>query len=285
MIRPGWLPFLMLLAGCMNHYVLHPRETPPGAQSWSETHTYGDLQVRMIWVRPPAPGPLPVVIVHPEAGHDATEMRGVLNDLSRAGYLAVAADYRRRGRDNLIPWRDPDDPRRVMDRVLAHPDVDRERVGLLGFSQGGVFSLLIAAYDRRAAAVVAYYPVTDFEAWLRQENAGFGRRQVFRIIRAGFRRASGAKSDAELATTLRRASPMHQAETIDVPVLLVHGERDSSAGVEESKRLAARLQELGKPVELLIVPGAGHVFNFRDRKQAALAWSETLRFLNQNLRP
>jgi dienelactone hydrolase len=279
---------VLLLAGCVDHYLVHPRRPPAGAQSWNEVAVDGDLLMRLEWVRPAGRGPLPAVIVHPEAGHKAADMRGVLHELARAGYLAVAADYQRRTgtrwRESLFPWRDPADPRRVIDRVRAHPDVDPRRVGLLGFSQGGVLSLLIAAYDGGAAAVVAYYPVTDFESWLEAPGAGPGRRLVFRLIHAGFRRASGARSEAELQALLRRASPLRQAESIKIPVLLVHGDRDSSASVEESRRLAQRLADLRRPVELLVIPGAGHVFNFRDRRQAGLAWGATLAFLDRHLR-
>jgi dienelactone hydrolase len=278
----------LLLAGCVDHYLVHPRRPPAGAQRWTEVAVAGDLKIRLEWVRPAGPGPLPTVIVHPEAGHQAAEMRGVLHDLAKAGYMAAAADYQRRTgarwRENLIPWRDPADPRRVIDRVRAHRDVDPRRIGLLGFSQGGVFSLLIAAHDGSAAVVVAYYPVTDFENWMEAAGAPLPRRLVFRLIRVGFRRASGARSDAELQALLRRASPLRQAEFIRAPVLLVHGSRDNSADVEESRRLAQRLAELGRPVELLVIPGAGHVFNFRDRRQARLAWDATLAFLDRHLR-
>ena len=202
--------------------------------------TIETLRIRLEWVRPAKLGPLPVVIVHPEAGYRAADMRGILNDLAAAGYLAVAADYQRRKgnrwRQSLFPWQDPDDPKRVIDRVRAHPDVNRERIGLLGFSQGGVFSLLIAAYSGRAAAVVAYYPVTDFERWLKAPDAELGRRLVFGIIRIGFRRAIGAKSDKELQTLLRRASPFWQATSIRAPVLLVHGDHDGSAEIDDSRR-------------------------------------------------
>ncbi len=283
------LLFALLLAGCVDHYVLHPRRPPEGARSWSEVVTEGDLRMRLDWVRPAGSGPLPTVIVHPEAGYHAADMRGVLHDLAKAGYLAVAADYQRRVRErwrgSLFAWRDPGDPLRVIERVRAHPDVDPKRIGLLGFSQGGVFSLLIAAYDGGAAAVVAYYPVTDFETWLEAAGSGLGRRLVFSVIRLGFRRASGARSDLELQILLRRASPLRQAESIRTPVLLVHGSRDGSAGVEESRRLAKRLAELGRPAELLVIAGAGHVFNFRDRRQASLAWDATLAFLDRHLRP
>lgn len=279
---------VLFFSGCVNHYVMHPRSAPAGARSWSEVSVEGDLRMRLEWVRPAGSRPLPTVIVHPEAGHRAADMRGVLHDLAKAGYLAVAADYQRRvggrWRESLFPWRDPGDPRRVIERVRAHPDVDPRRIGLLGFSQGGVFSLLIAAYDGGAAVVVAYYPVTDFETWLEAEGSGLGRRLVFSLIRVGFRRASGARSDLELRMMLRRASPLRQVESIKTPVLLVHGSRDGSAGVEESRRLANRLAELGRPVELLVIAGAGHVFNFRDRRQAGFAWKATLAFLDRYLR-
>jgi dipeptidyl aminopeptidase/acylaminoacyl peptidase len=215
-------------------------------------------------------------------------MLGILNGLARVGYLAVAVDYQRRQRNrwrqSLFPWQDSADPRRAISLVRAHPDVDANRIGLLGFSQGGVFSLLIAAYDGRAAAVVAYYPVTDFEDWLQAKDASLGRRLVFQMIRLGFRRASGARSDSELQAKLRRASPFWQAGSIRTPVLLVHGDRDASAGIEESRRLAQRLRELQRPVQLLVIRDAGHVFNFRDRHQAAVAWEATLAFLDGHLR-
>ena len=279
---------VLLLAGCVDHFLVHPRQPPAGAQNWKEVAVDGDLLMRLEWVRPAGRKPLPAVIVHPEAGHKAADMRGVLHDLARAGYLAAAVDYQRRTgirwRESLFPWRDPADPHRVIDRVRAHPDVDPQRVGLLGFSQGGVLSLLIAAYDGGAAAVVAYYPVTDFESWLEAPGAGLGRRLVFRLIHIGFRRSSGARSDAEFQALLQRASPLRQAGCIKVPVLLVHGDRDTSASVDESRRLAQHLADLRRPVELLVISGAGHVFNFRDRRQSSLAWDATLAFLDRHLR-
>ena len=81
--------------------------------------------MRLEWVRPADGRPLPAVIVHPEAGHQASEMRGVLHDLAKAGYLAAAADYQRRAgtrwRESLFPWRNPADPRRVIDGCALIP--------------------------------------------------------------------------------------------------------------------------------------------------------------------
>lgn len=217
-------------------------------------------------------------------------MRGVVRDLAEAGYLAVAADYRREKggvyRNTLFTWQDPDDPRAVYDIVRAHPQVDPARIGFVGFSQGGVYSLLIAAYTGGAAAVVAYYPVTDFESWLAESGGeSRGRRLVFRLIRRHFRKVLEARSDAELSEKLARASALRQAELLRAPVLLIHGDRDTSASLSESERLMARLRELGREVDLLVIPDAGHVFNFRDREKARVAWEATRTFLDRHLHP
>jgi dipeptidyl aminopeptidase/acylaminoacyl peptidase len=280
----------LLLSGCLNHYIFHPRTDPPAVQTWSGTAVRGKLLIRLEWARPQGEGPFPAVIIHPEAGHVAREMRGVARDLARAGYLAVAADYRRerRGvyRSSLFTWQDPEDPTAVLDLVLRRADVDRARIGLLGFSQGGVYSLLIAAYTGRAAAVVAFYPVTDFETWLAESGGeSRGRRFVFRLIRRHFRKQSGATDEEDFRRRLARASALRQAESIRAPVLLIHGERDTSADIAESRRLADRLRELGREVELVAIPDAGHVFNFRDREKARMAWEATIRWLDRYLKP
>jgi dienelactone hydrolase len=284
----------LLLAGCVDHALGHPRTAPAGVAEWRETAVRGKLRIRLEWAAPsppPAEGsgdPLPTVIVHPEAGHDAREMVPVLRDLAAHGYLAVAADYRRaiRGwyRETLFAWRDLGDPRAVWNIVRAHDRVDPARIGLLGFSQGGVYSLSIAALTGEAAAVVAYYPITDFESWLDAPGAGGGRRLAFRLIRQHFVKQSGARDEAEFRTLLGRASPLRHAEQIDAPVLLIHGDRDRSAEVEHSRRLAARLHELGREVELIEVPDAGHVFNFRNLEKAESTWKATLAWLDRYVR-
>jgi dipeptidyl aminopeptidase/acylaminoacyl peptidase len=280
----------LLLAGCVDHALAHPRTRPPGVDESHEQRVLGKLLVRLEWAWPSgaAAARRPAVLVHPEAGHGADEMRAVLRDLAARGYVAVAADYRRaergRYRDTFFTWRGPEDVRAVYDLVAADPRVDPDRIGLVGFSQGGVYSLLLAAETGTPAAVVAYYPVTDFAEWLAAADRTRRERLVFRLVRRHFYRQSGAGSPAAFEAMLARASPLAQAERIRAPVLLVHGDRDRSAHVAESRRLAARLGELGREVELLVVPDAGHVFNFRDERQAETAWRATVAWLDGHLR-
>ncbi len=274
----------------MNNYAIYPRVVPPSVIVSTEARDSGPLRIHAETAAPAGPGPFPAVLVHPAGGERATELRGVITDLAMHGYLAVAVDYERliegKYRRTLFPFREEADLMRAVALLEADPRADRARVALMGFSQGGVFSLLIAAEVPQAAGVVAYSRVTDYAGWLDDPRYGAGKRLVFHFIRKRFYEQSGARNQDEFHRMLRRASPLRQAERIRVPVLLVHGRRDRSAPVAESQRLAERLEALQRDVTLREVPDAGHVFNFldKDAQKARPAWDETVRWLDAHVR-
>lgn len=276
------------VAGCSSyfpdHYLVHPHEPAPGVVSWSETLTRDPLRIHVRGARPPGGGLFPAVIVHPEGGKTADDMQGILWDLAGRGYVAIAADYERlldgAYRRNMFVWRSDADALAILDIARGYAEVDPERIGLLGFSQGGIYSLLLAAHaPERVHAVVAYYPVTDFPVFLSRPRIAWS------PVGWWFRRESGAKSDAEYDRMLRTASPYYVAEAITAPVLLIHGDRDTTAPLAESERMAERLRALHKPVQLLVVPGGRHIFNFRQPREAALAWTATIDWLDAYLLP
>ena len=272
-----------------NHYLVHPQQPPAGVVTWSDDVKRDQLLVHLEGARPPGRGPFPTVLVHPEGGKTADDMKGIIWDLAGQGYLAIAADYQRlldgRYQRNMFVWRSPSDATAIVELASTNPDVDPQRIALLGFSQGGVFSLLIAAYaPDRIKAVVSYYPVTDFPRWLGQAQPNPFRGIAFAVIRWYFRRESGAESEAEFQTMLQRASPYYVAESIQAPVLLIHGDHDTTAPVEESQRMADRLAAAGKQVKLVVVPNAVHIFNFRQPEAARTAWEATLDWLDRHVR-
>ena len=108
---------------------------------------------------------------------------------------------------------------------------------------------------------------------------------MFRVIEWHFRRESGAATDAQFEEMLRRGSAMSYVDAIRAPVLLIHGADDTSAPVEESRRLERALRDRGREVELIVVPGAGHVFNFKQQDMARETWDETLEWLRAHLSP
>jgi dipeptidyl aminopeptidase/acylaminoacyl peptidase len=69
-------------------------------------------------------------------------------------------------------------------------------------------------------------------------------------------------------------------EHIQAPVLLIHGEKDRTSPLEQVQRLCAKLRSAGKNCELLIIPGAGHVFNFRDEEKGRNALFYSIDYLS-----
>ena len=279
---------LMQASGCMDTFLIYPDHDPPGIVIRSQDVARGPLLMHLEWAQPPGAGPFPTVIVHPPGGGLATEMKGVIRDLARHGYLSVAVDYQRfldgHFQRNTFAWREPSDPFAALELVRAEPRIDRGRIAALGFSQGGIYSLLMAAYSPDVKAVVAYYPVTDFRMWFDTERR-WSRRMVFDVIEWHFLRESGATSSAEFEEMLRMGSAMTYVDSLRAPILLVHGADDTSAPVEESRRLERALRDRGRDVELIVVPGAGHVFNFKQHDLAQRAWDATLDWLDHHLPP
>jgi dienelactone hydrolase len=283
---------LILLVGCAqaNHYLIHPRKPAPEVILWSADFARDELKVHIEGARPPGGGPFPTVLVHPEEEKTASDMHGVIWDLAARGYVAIAADYYRRidgkYRRNMFAWRSSGDLTLIIDATRAYPEADQNRIGALGFSEGAVVSLLMAAHDPdRIKAVVAYYPITDFPHWYAGERSGLSPRVVFALGRWQLRVESGASSDDDFQAMLRLASPLYMAEYVRAPVLFVHGAQDTLLPPEESERMAERLKASGATTELLIVPGGERLFNFRKPQQATFAWQATLAWLDRYLHP
>jgi dienelactone hydrolase len=281
----------VVLGGCTqtDHFLIHPREAAPQVVLWSADFTRGSLLVHVEGARPPGSGPFPTVIVHPEEDENATAMHGVIWDLAAHGYLAIAFDYQRwldgKYRRTLFAWRSEADIMVPIEVTRGYPEVDLDHIGALGFSEGAVLALLMAAHDPdRIKAVVAYYPITDFPHWYAGAPRDLFPRLLFDLACWQLRVDSGAPNDEEFQKSLRLASPYFMAEYIRAPVLLIHGAEDTLAPPEESERMAERLTASGNTNQVLLVPGGTRLFNFRQAPQATAAWDATLQWLARYLR-
>jgi len=281
---------IAVLGGCgaTDHYLIHPHAPGPQVVLWSADFGHDQLAVHVEGARPPGPGPFPTVLVHPEEDETAAAMHGVIWELAAHGYVAMAFDYKRmiegKYRRTLFAWQTAADVTLPIDVARSYPEVDQNRIGALGFSEGAVISLLLAAYDPdRIKAVVAYYPITDFPQWYAGERSGLSPKVLFALARWQLRVDSRAPNDNEFQKMLRLASPYYMAEYVRAPVLLIHGAQDTLALPVESQRMAGTLTSHGDTVSLLVVPGGERLFNFRQPEQARVAWDATLAWLERYL--
>jgi dipeptidyl aminopeptidase/acylaminoacyl peptidase len=80
---------------------------------------------------------------------------------------------------------------------------------------------------------------------------------------------------------LDAASPARHVEAIQIPVLLMHGDKDFTVQVNHSREMESRLRHAGKTVEAVYLDDADH---YRRQCAARLAWMKTLeKFLEKYL--
>jgi dipeptidyl aminopeptidase/acylaminoacyl peptidase len=125
---------------------------------------------------------------------------------------------------------------------------DAARVAIMGGSAGGLTALLVAAqHPDLVHAVVARYPVCDLVD-LAATTHRFESTYTFRLV--------GPLPEA--ADTYRDRSPLSHAGEIRVPVLLLHGDKDTSVPLVQSEAVAGALRAAGTTVERHVYAGEGH---------------------------
>ncbi|MFK8054111.1 MAG: alpha/beta hydrolase family protein [Woeseiaceae bacterium] len=82
---------------------------------------------------------------------------------------------------------------------------------------------------------------------------------------------------------LTENSPARRAEDIQVPVLLMHGDKDTVVDVSQSKLMAKRLRKYDKDHQLIILEGGSHHLSLYRNRLRYL--QETERFLSSCIGP
>lgn len=150
---------------------------------------------------------------------------------------------------------------------------DEERICIVGASFGGYSALMSAAREPALyRCAVGFAGVYDLE--LLYSSGDLPRS---RLGRSYLVEAVG--NDREL---LRAHSPVHHAERIAAPVLLIHGREDWRADFQQAKRMRAALDQAGKRYEWVALKGEGHgIYSDEVRKET---YERILAFLAEHLR-
>ena len=220
------------------------------------------------WVTvPEGPGPHPVLLtVHggPFAQYGWTLFDETQTYVS-GGYAVVQCNPRgssgygqAHGRAIKGAWGglDADDVLAFLDDVLQEPELDADRVGIMGGSYGGFLTALLLGRTQRFAAAVVERALTDPVGFVGSSDIGW----FF--------------ADQYLGTDPDRIaaqSPMTAAREITTPTLVVHAEEDWRCPVEQGTRLYVELKRRGVPSELLLFPGEGHELSRSGRPRHRLA--------------
>jgi hypothetical protein len=204
--------------------------------------------------------------------------------LEQAGYVVLRFDFRGCGqsegrRGDVIVDEEIADLRHAIDFLIAQPQVDASRIGVIGASLGGSVAIEVAASDARVKACAANGSIGNgerrFRAQYQDEAAWRGFRAKleaakrnntplnrFEIVHIPERDRAGLPPGAIMEFTAATAQSMLDscperavAKIAPRPLLLIHPRGDGVVPYGESEALA---QAAGANAELHIIEGSAH---------------------------
>jgi dipeptidyl aminopeptidase/acylaminoacyl peptidase len=149
-----------------------------------------------------------------------------------------------------------------VDYLIAQGFVDKDRVGSMGWSEGGYISAFITTASDRFKAVsvgagisdwITYYTNTDITPFTRQ-----------------YLQAT-PWDDPEI---YRKTSPISYIATAKTPTLIQQGGSDKRVPVADSFELRQALEDHNVPVKLVIYDGFGHPINKPKQQRAVMEENE-----------
>jgi dipeptidyl aminopeptidase/acylaminoacyl peptidase len=220
-------------------------------------------------------------------GDFTTYYTHIVRELMDQGYVVIAPEYRGStgyGRDYE---RSIDYGGLEIDDCIAGRDwavdmlpfVDGNRVGILGWSHGGLIALM-SVFDHPARFKVAYagVPVSDIVARMGYQTDSY--RALFSADH------HLGKTAYENVDEYRRRSPAWNARKLKTPLLIHTSTNDRDVNVLEVEHLIAALKAEGKDFQYKIYTDApgGHSFNRMDHALAIESRREIYAFLAKYLK-
>jgi carboxymethylenebutenolidase len=233
----------------------------PALASSTTVKTGVNGKMKAVLMTPDGPGPYPAILVlHTSGGLQPADME-FAQRLVREGYVVLvpyfleAYGIEARTRQEAFTTYAQDiyaDLVASLNLLRSNAKVDGTKLGAVGFFSGGYFALWLAATGQVQAGVSYYGAVT------------------------------GAATDKSLSL-FRRVFTAGSA-----PVLILHGEKDSTVPVEKAIQLDSILTAAGSPHDFREYSGAEHLFDREggsaNKEAAADAWLRTQDFFNKILK-
>jgi dienelactone hydrolase len=259
---------------------------------------------------------LPAVIVLHGTGGSKEGQRSWLVNLARRGIIGVAIDARYHGERAggakgaaaynaaiVRAWQSkPGEPQehpfyfdtvwdlwRTLDYLQTRDDVDGKRLGMIGFSMGGIETWLAASVDERVRVAIPAIAVQSFR-WSLENDRWQGRANT---IRTAHETAAKDLGEEKVNRKVCRAlwekvipgildqfdCPSMVRLSAGRPLLILNGENDANCPLGGAKLAFAAAEEAYRKADasdqlkIMVATGVGHTVTAEQQK-AALEWLE-----------
>ena len=151
-----------------------------------------------------------------------------------------------------------------MDKLVEEGLADPERLGIGGWSYGGINTNFAIATDTRFAAAVSGASASNY-------IAGYGTDQYIRV----YEDELGLPWESP-ESYLKLSYPFLHADRIETPTLFMCGELDFNVPLINSEQMYQALRSLNVPTQLVIYPGENHGLSkpsyIQDRLERMIEW-------------
>ncbi len=149
-----------------------------------------------------------------------------------------------------------------VDSLIAKGFVDKDRVGSMGWSEGGYISAFITASSDRFKAVSVGAGISDWTTYYVNTDITPFTRQYLHAT---------PWDDPEI---YKKTSPISYILKAKTPTLIQHGENDKRVPIPNGYELRQALEDRGVPVKMVVYKGFGHGITKPKQQRAVMEENE-----------
>ena len=161
----------------------------------------------------------------------------------------------------------------LLDWIAQQPELDKDKVMIMGGSYGGYMSLATAFhYADRIKCSVDVVGISNFNTFLK--NTEEYRRDLRRV-------EYGDERDPKMAAFFEKIAPLNNTEKIKKPLFIIQGTNDPRVPVTEATQMRDKLKMQGNTVWYLEAKDEGH--GFRKKPNVDFQRLAVIRFMQEYL--
>jgi dipeptidyl aminopeptidase/acylaminoacyl peptidase len=161
----------------------------------------------------------------------------------------------------------------LIDWIATQPDLDKDRIMIMGGSYGGYMTLAVSyLYSDKIRCSLDVVGISNYNTFLKNTEAY--RRDLRRV-------EYGDERDPKMAAFFETIAPLNHTDKIKKPLFIVQGGNDPRVPPTEAIQMKDKIKQNGGTVWFLMAKDEGH--GFKKKNNADFQFFSTIEFIRQFL--